>query len=155
MNAKKNRQSEVFVGSIDVPALPHTNLEIIHKLASDINMNGYTVRKISIFEDPLIANIEIETNSSAQTNTSIPPFSKKPKLKDMSQTLYLDLRLKNCTDLSNRQRLTYCIKVDKFRMKNSAASSVLMDARRVRDQLVYNFNGLTSSTLFLSPIQSA
>ena len=91
MYVKKRRQSTMIVGLVEIPALPHSNLDIIHKIASGLDIDGYTVRRISIFEDPLIANIHIETNSFTHCNKSMSLFPKKTRLIDISQSLYICL----------------------------------------------------------------
>ena len=146
MNANKSqaRQPALFTGSIVIPDLPYTNLQILHKLASDLNIDGCTVRKISVFEDPLTANIQIETNSSTQTHKPIFLFSKHPKIIDFNQRLYLDLSLRVLNRLSNCQNLIYCIKVGKIQNKTSAATSIVKDAWHVKEQLFDTFKRLTT-----------
>lgn len=145
----------MIVGLVEIPALPHSNLDIIHKIASGLDIDGYTVRRISIFEDPLIANIHIETNSFTHCNKSMSLFPKKTRLIDISQSLYIDLSFRHSAKLPIRRHLSYSIKVDKIRARNTAVASIMKEARHVTDQLLFTFNRLTSSKLVFSSMHGS
>lgn len=155
MELTELQHSTLIQGAIEIPAAPYSSSEVIHKIASRLDIDGFEIKKICIFEDPVTANIEIESKVSDPPKGLRRMLSKDTYYHQASEKFHVRLTLTKFTRSTKRMELTYSIKRlenNKFRRDDSSAMLV---ARGIKKKLISNFQWTTNANLTALPLSRA
>jgi hypothetical protein len=100
----------VLSGALGVADLQITKMEILHKAAASLAIQGFKVKRIKVFENPLTAHVELENTRPCESVLATFVTSANKAFKHIEQKFLVILTLVDFSRSNSGTEMTYSIK---------------------------------------------
>lgn len=126
----------VLSGAIGLAAIDLSKSEILHRAASNLNIDGFRINQIRVFEDPLSAHVEIENQLVQRGALAKLVHSANKAFAHIDARFLVSLTVTDFTDPHEGLEITYSIKrLKKSRYKLVDETSIDI-AHKVKARLI-------------------
>ena len=130
------KTSTVISGAMGVIDSKTPKMKILHKAASSLNIEGFKVKRITVFENPLTANVELENKLQREGLLAKFVTSANEAFKHINQNFLVSLTLTDFTCSDFGVEMSYTIKrVQKNNTQTHDETSIAI-AKKMHAKLV-------------------
>lgn len=128
--------STVISGAVGVVDIEIPKMKILHKAATSLNMNGFKVTRITIFENPLTANVELENTIEREGLLAKFVTSANDAFKHIERRFLVTLTLSDFTRSDCGVEMSYSIKRLRAKGEKTYDETSIAIAQKMHAKLV-------------------
>jgi len=131
-----NQPLTVISGAIGLLENALSKSQILHRAASNMNIDGFNVTRIRVFEDPLTGHIELENTSVCESVLTKFVTSSNKAFKGIKHRFLVTLVLSDFTQPQNGVEMTYSIKRLSKDNRKFTDETVISIAQKMQTELL-------------------